>query len=66
MVINTHRFLHKNLMTISRTNSRPIQSPNIILLQFKDIKMHGQILESIDQLAYIAVNVYLRKVHLVL
>ena len=53
-------------MTISCTNSRPIQSPNIILLQFKDIKMLGQILGSIDQLAYIAVNVYLKKVHLVL
>ena len=66
MVINTHRSLHKNLMTISCTSPRPIQSPNIILLQFKEIKMHGQILESIDQLAHIAANVYLKKAHLIL
>jgi len=28
--------------------------------------MHGQILESIDQLAHIAANVYLKKAHLIL
>jgi len=35
-------------------------------LSIQGNKMHGQILESIDQLAYIADNVYLKKVHLVL
>lgn len=66
MVINTHRSLHKNLMTISCTNPRPIQSSNTILFQFKEIKMPGHILESIHRLAHFAANVYLKKAHLIL
>ena len=53
-------------MTISCTNPNPIQSSNIILFQFKEIKMPGHILESIDRLAHIAANVYLKKAHLIL
>jgi len=56
----------KNLMTTSCTNPNLIQSSNTILFQFKEIKMPGHILESIDRLAHIAANVYLKKVHLVL
>jgi hypothetical protein len=53
-------------MTISCTNPSPTQSPNITLFQFKEIKMPGLILESIDRLAHIAANVYLKKAHLIL
>jgi len=56
----------KNLMTLSCTNPNPIQSPNNILFQFKEIKMPGHILKFIDRLAHIADNVYLQKVHSVL
>ena len=48
MVINTRWSLRLNLMTIWSTNPNPIQSPNITLFQFKEIKMPGYILESID------------------
>ena len=67
MVINTLADpCIKNLMTISCTYPSPIQSSNIILLQIKEIKMSGHILESIDRLAHIAANVYLKRAHLIL
>jgi len=53
-------------MTISCTNPGLIQSSNTILFQFKEKKMPGHILESIDRLARIAANVYLKKAHLIL
>jgi hypothetical protein len=53
-------------MTTSCTNPNPIQPSNTILFQFKEIKMLGHILESIDRLANIAANVYLKKLHLIL
>jgi hypothetical protein len=66
MVINKFRPFTGNLMTISCTNPSPIQSSNIILFQFKETKMPGQILKFVDRLAYIADNVYLKKAHLIL
>ena len=66
MVMTKFRFFTGNLLTISCTNPNPIQSSNIILFQFKEIKMPGHILRSIDRLACIADNVYLKKSCLIL
>jgi hypothetical protein len=64
MVMTKFRPFTGNLTTISCTNPNPIQSLDNILSQFKEIKMPGHILESIDRLAHIADNMYLKKAHL--
>jgi hypothetical protein len=63
MVINTLTFVLKPNDHIMH-ESIPLQALKIILFLFKEIKMSGHILESIDQLAHIVDNVCLKKEHL--